>query len=308
MSTPDARLAASLQGVVDLGALAAAREAKAKAEEAAAKRAAAGPGAPVTVIEVTDATFATEVVERSMGVPVIVDLWATWCQPCKTLSPILESLAESYGGRLVLAKIDVDASPGIAQAFQVQSIPSVYAVLKGSPIPLFQGAQPEPQVRAILDQVLVAAQDQGLTGPHSSPSDAVDAATAPAEPSPLDSAYEAMERGEWELAEASFESILTDAVPGTETHAEASTGLTQARFLKRATVADPESGPMGAADSLLLSGDVEEALGTMLKAITSSAGEERDALRDRLVELFDVVGPADPRVAAARTRLASALF
>ena len=118
-------------GAVDLGALAAAREAQAQAEQRAASRA-ADPSAPSVVIDVTDASFQADVMELSMQVPVVLDLWATWCQPCRTLSPILERLAEAAGGRWVLAKVDVDANPAIAQAFQVQSIPSVFAVVGGA--------------------------------------------------------------------------------------------------------------------------------------------------------------------------------
>ena len=103
------------------------------------------------MVDVSDASFQTDVMDLSMQVPVVLDLWATWCGPCKTLSPILERLADEYAGRWVLAKVDVDANPAIAQAFQVQSIPSVFAVVGGRPLPLFQGALPEPQVRAYLE-------------------------------------------------------------------------------------------------------------------------------------------------------------
>ena len=150
-------------GAVDLGALAAAREAQAQAEARATQRT-ANPGAAPVVIDVTDATFQADVMDLSMQVPVVLDLWATWCGPCKTLSPILEKLADESGGRWVLAKVDVDANPAIAQAFQVQSIPSVFAVLGGRPMPLFQGALPEPQVRAYLDELLKVAESNGING------------------------------------------------------------------------------------------------------------------------------------------------
>ena len=126
MSDPTIPL--NVRGAVDLGALAAQRDAEQRAANAPAG----------VVIDVTEASFQADVLERSLTVPVVLDLWATWCEPCKQLSPVLRALAAEYGGRFVLAKVDVDANPRISQAFQVQSIPSVFAVVQGQPLPLFQ--------------------------------------------------------------------------------------------------------------------------------------------------------------------------
>ncbi len=114
--------------------------------------------------DVTDASFSRDVVDQSATVPVVLDLWADWCGPCKQLTPVLERLALEYRGRLVLAKVDVDAEPRIVEAFQVQSIPSVFAVLAGQPIPLFQGALTESQIRAYLEELLRVAAENGVTG------------------------------------------------------------------------------------------------------------------------------------------------
>ncbi len=110
-------------------------------------------------IDVTDATFQTEVVERSMQSVVIVDLWATWCGPCKTLSPIIEKVVDETKGKAVLVKVDVDQNPAISQAFRVQSIPAVYALKDGQIVDGFMGALPEHEVRQFVERLLPTAED-----------------------------------------------------------------------------------------------------------------------------------------------------
>src|SRR5579863_6304673 len=148
----------SLYGAVDLGA----RQAAAQRRQQAAESAEASGG---TVIEVTEQTFNVDVVERSRTVPVVLDLWAEWCGPCKQLSPVLEKLATEAAGSWVLAKVDVDASPQLAAALRVQSIPMVVAVVAGQMVDGFLGALPEAQVREWLGQVLAAAEQLGLRPP-----------------------------------------------------------------------------------------------------------------------------------------------
>src|SRR5579864_2829291 len=150
----------SLHGAVDLGARQAAAQRRQQA--ATASSSADQAGAPGYVIDVTDQSFNIDVVERSRTVPVIMDLWAEWCGPCKQLSPVLEKLAAEADGQWILAKVDVDANPQLAAALQVQSIPMVVAVIGGQLVDGFLGAMPEAQVRQWLGQVLDAAEKLGL--------------------------------------------------------------------------------------------------------------------------------------------------
>jgi len=151
----------SLHGAVDLGA----RQAAAQRRQQVSKSSADGEqdgSVAVNVIDVTDETFNAEVAERSRSVPVILDLWAEWCGPCKQLSPVLEKLAVEADGAWVLAKVDVDANPQLSAALQVQSIPMVVAVVGGQIVDGFMGAMPESHVRQWLGQIMQAAEQLGL--------------------------------------------------------------------------------------------------------------------------------------------------
>ena len=151
----------SLYGAVDLGA----RQAAAQRSQQAAARAGGQGGSPGgNVMDVTEETFNVDVVERSRSVPVILDLWAEWCEPCKQLSPVLEKLAGEADGDWVLAKVDIDANPQLRAALQVQSIPMVMAVAGGQVVDGFLGAMPEAQVRQWLGQVMQVAGQLGLPG------------------------------------------------------------------------------------------------------------------------------------------------
>ena len=151
----------SLYGAVDLGARQAAAQRRQQAAQSPSQPGAAGSNGGV-VIDVTEETFNTDVVERSRTTPVIMDLWAEWCEPCKQLSPVLEKLATEAGGQWILAKVDVDTNPQLSAALQVQSIPMVVAVLGGQLADGFLGAMPEAQVRQWIDQVLAVAEKMGM--------------------------------------------------------------------------------------------------------------------------------------------------
>src|SRR5438309_3348043 len=147
---PSPQLTAAMAGAVDLAAVKARSEAAARAAEAPA------PTATTAVVDVTEATFQAEVLDRSFQVPVLLDLWADWCQPCKQLSPVLERLAAEGGGSWVLAKVVVDANPALAQGLRVQGIPAVKAVWQGQLVAEFNGAIPEEQARQFVTELVKA--------------------------------------------------------------------------------------------------------------------------------------------------------
>ena len=308
---------------MDLSALKARADASRKAPAAPSgpqqQQQAASPSANgAFVIEVTEDTFQTDVVERSLQVPVIVDLWAEWCGPCKQLSPLLERLAQAGNGAWILAKVDVDANPRIAQLFGVQSIPTVVAIAGGQPVEAFAGAQPEPQIKQWLASLLDALRDR-LPGIRAAESGAP-AGEAEPEQEPEDprfaAAEDAFEQGDFAAAEAAYQKIL-DAEPANE---QAKAALAQVRFLARAEAADPsvvvraDTSPddvdaqLAAADVELANSQVEEAFSRLLDVIRRTAGQDRDRARTHLVELFGLFSPEDPAVAKARRDLASALY
>ncbi|WP_418515405.1 tetratricopeptide repeat protein [Curtobacterium flaccumfaciens pv. flaccumfaciens] len=277
---------------------------------------------PSLVIDVTDATF-QDVLQLSTVVPVIVDIWAEWCGPCKQLSPILEQLTAEYDGRVVLAKVDADTNPQLVQAFQAQSIPTVAAVIGGRPLGLFVGALPEAQVRDVYEQVLQAAEQNGVTGRVT-----VDGAAAPTdaeqgepEPEPLpphhQAAYDAIERGDYATAVEEYKTAILQ-----DPHDQmAVAGLAQVSLLDRlngrtadeiraAAAAGPQDvqAQLAVADLDISGGHVDDAFGRLLDLVPTVFGDDREALRVRLVEYFELIGSEDPRVIAARRRLANALY
>jgi putative thioredoxin len=300
----DPRMAPSIftRGAVDLGALA--QRSTAQPQRAAPP--AAGPRAPSSassafVFDVTDATFQDEVLQRSLTTPVIIDFWAEWCEPCKQLSPVLERLADEADGAWVLAKVDIDANPRLAQSFRIQSIPLVYAIVGGQPVDAFNGVIPEAQLRQWLDAVLKAG--------------GVEMAK-PEDPRLL-AADDALAEGDYDAAEQAYRKILADSPA--DVIAEA--GLAQVGLLRRTESTDPAKAlaaaaakpddvdaQLLAADVELLTGEADAAYQRLVDVIRRTSGEDREKARLHLISLFSIAGPDDPAVAKARRALASALF
>jgi len=296
----------NIAGAIDLSAL--------------KKPAAPPPGAPAPsssahVIDVTEATFEAEVLRRSMTVPVLIDFWADWCGPCKTLSPVLERLAEADGGAWILAKIDVDSNQQLSGQLQIQSIPTVLLALGGRLIQGFTGALPERDVRSFLDQVLAAAQQAGLPGAAGAPEGATPQAP-PVDPE-LVEAEDALAREDWAAAIASYDALLARK-PG---DAEATTGRSFALLLERTQGVDPaqalraaEAAPddvaaqLLAADVEILGEQIQPAIDRLVGVVRRTTDDDRDRARTHLLDLLGVLDPEDPRVLAGRRALANALF
>lgn len=316
----DPAIGAAVRGAVDLSSL---RNRPAAPPAGAESAPSEGVVVPTLVMDVTDETF-PQVLELSRIVPVVIDLWAEWCGPCKQLSPVLERVVAELAGRLVLAKVDVDANPQLSQAFRAQSIPMVVALVAGQPVPLFNGAVPEQQVREVFDQLLQLAAQNGVNGTarvegatdDEQPADPVEPAEPPLPPLHAE-AYDAIEAGDYPRAIAAYEKALAEN-PRDE---EARAGLGQVRLLDRVQTADLQAARAAAAadpldvaaqfavaDLDVSGGHVEDAFGRLLDLFAQLPADERAPVRERLIELFGLVGDADPRVTAARGRLASLLF
>ena len=267
------------------------------------------------MIEATEETF-PQVVDLSNRVPVVVELYAPG------LTPALGAIVESYGGRLVLATVDAQSNPGIAEAFQVREVPAAAAIVAGRPVPLFVGTPVEDQVRQVFDQLLQVAAQNGVTG-SVTPGEPAGPGEEPAEPveEPLpplhQEAFDAISSGDYAGAIAAYRKAITQ----NPRDALAVAGLAQASLLQRldGAVADEvrkaaadapgsAAAQLAVADLDVSGGHLDDAFDRLLELFPSLDGEGREAVRTRLLEYFEIAGPDDPRVAAARRRLALLLY
>ena len=304
----------NLRGAVDLSSLVRPRQQpKPPAEGPQGGEPGSGlAAAPGVVLEARDESFSA-VLDLSSRVPVIVEFYAQGIEP--SLGPIVTS----YGGRLVLATVDGNANPQVAQAFQVQQVPAVAAVVAGRPLQLFVGMPEEDEVRQVLDQVLQLAAQNGVTG--SVPvGDAEEAAPEPEEPPlpPLhQEAYDAIARGDFEAAVKAY----STAIAQDPRDSMAVAGLAQTKLLQRldglvaadvlsAAAERPKDvdAQLAVADLDISGGHVDDAFDRLLEVFPSLKPDEKDQIRVRLLEYFEIVGAEDPRVIAARRRLTMLLY
>lgn len=311
----------SPNSAVDLGARKAAmeREAKQRAEESA------GRSNPYAV-NVDESNFQAEVLERSMSVPVVLAVLASWSEQSTQVETALDNLSTASGGNWFLAKVDSDASPQLVQALRVSSTPVIIVAVQGQVMPLMQGPATEDQLRQGLGQVFSALAEQGML-PEGHPGTVAgepdaqpEEAETPQQPEgrPVDAeAQEALDRGDLETAAATYEK----AVEADPKDSESKSKLTQIRLVGRLQGVDPQTTlqaaadrpedidtQMTAADIDMYGGKFEDAFDRLIDTIRRTSDDERDRVRTRLLGLFDMLPPGDPRVSAARRKLTSALF
>jgi putative thioredoxin len=281
---------------------------------------------PSLLLDGTDATF-SQVLDLSNAVPVIVELWASWSDGSRILAPLMQKLILEYAGLFVLVRVETDANPQLTAAFQAQSVPTVAAIIAGRPVSLFEGAQPEQSIRDVLEQVVQLAAQNGVTG-RALPVDGrtgaegvEDAGAAEPVEEPLPphhaEAFDAISQGDYKTAIAEYEKAIVQ----NPRDALAVAGLAQVKLLDRldglsldeiraAGAANPGDvdAQLAVADLDVSGGHVDDAFDRILTLFPKADQATKDRLRERLLELFEVVGVDDSRVTAARRRLTMLLY
>jgi putative thioredoxin len=286
---------------------------------------AAQPSGPRTaggsyVVEVTEQTFEAETIRKSLKHPVVVELYSPRVATGQQLSDALIEIANASDGKFLLARLNVDAAPGLVQALGLQAVPTVIALINGQLAPLFQGVLPKDQVQAAIDQLIKAAVANGIVGraqpvgSESSP----DAEPEPTADPRYEAADDALQRGDFAAAREEFDKLL-QANPN---DAGAQAGKAQAGLFARAAALDSESTlaaangsddddlntQLAAADVEMITGQADAAFARLIELIKRLSGDQRNQVRVRLLELFETLGNADERVLKARRDLMTALF
>lgn len=308
----------ALRGAVDLSSLA-------NPPQARSTRSATGPdpvgqgsgGAGGVLVRGGDAGF-QEIILGTRDVAALVVLWSSRHPETRGAVDAAVAVAEQLDGRLRVVEVDVETSPGVAQAFQVQQVPMTLGLVAGQPLPMFAGVSTPEQITPVVQELLRVAAQHGVTGRISgNGTDAGEAAEPPPLPPLHQEAYDAIESGDLAAAEAAYRKALQEN-PGDE---EARIGLAQVQLLARTADVDLQAARAAAAaspddvqaqilvaDLDLLGGHVDDAFGRLIDVVRRTAGDDREQARQHLVELFDVTGPQDDRVVRARRALMSALF
>lgn len=308
---------ANLRGAVDLSGLV--HRDERRAADAAPGVGAEGRPPGGAVVETDDQSFG-QVLELSRSVPVVVVLWASWSEQSAQLVETLERLVRAREGRLVLAAADADRSPQLVQALQARAIPTLVALVGGQPVPLFEGVQPDDVIEQVFDQLLEIAERNGVTGRVPGADDAEETAEEPAEeplPPLHQEAFDAISRGDYAAAASAYRTAIAQD-PRDDL---AVAGLAQANLLGRlqgktldeirnraASAPDDLDAQLDVADLDLSGGHIDDAFTRLLELFPKLDPAGRNTVRERLLELFLVVGADDPRVSAARRRLAMLLY
>ncbi|WP_062302503.1 co-chaperone YbbN [Demequina subtropica] len=287
----------AMRGAVDLAALA-----------ARSRRADSG------LATIDEAAF-QELAQQSLQRPVVIAFVSSASPQSEEIAREIEAAAAAVG--VTAAACDVDAQPAIAQAFQIRAVPAAVALVGGRPAPLFQGAATREQIDELLGQVVAAARQMGAAEGLGEPAGAPQAEPEPPLPPLHQEAYDAIERGDMDAAEAAYDKALRE----NPKDADARAGRSQVRLMARSRLADPQAvraaaaaGPddvdaqLAVADLDVLGGMLDDAFGRLVDLVRVTAGDDRERVRARLLELFAVVDPADARVLRARQALASALY
>ncbi|MFT4147228.1 MAG: tetratricopeptide repeat protein [Micrococcaceae bacterium] len=270
---------------------------------------------PSYLFDVTDAQ-AQQLVDLSKKVPVVIDLWAAWCAPCRKLGPLLEKAVTEHDGDIALVKIDVDSNYGAAQAFRAQSIPTVVGLVDGRPVELFTGAIPKAHVDQYLTELLKLAKQNNVTGKLELDDTADSPFDAAANPLVIEAAA-AVNSKDYDKARTLYQQLL-DSDP---TDTGAKQGIAQANLLERVNKFDAQqvrnkaaqstddiNTQLDVADLDMAGGHVQDAFNRLVDIVGMTQGEDQQAARERLLEYFDVVGVNDSRVAQARQALARSIF